>query len=436
MPLPAEFIAHKRDGKRHADEDLRQWIQQYANDEIPDYQMAAWAMAVFLNGMTTDETAALTRSMLHSGQVMQWGSGATEPDRPVVDKHSTGGIGDKVSLILAPLLACCELRVPMISGRGLGPTGGTLDKLESIAGFQTQLSVERIQQIANETGCVIAGAGPEIAPADKRLYGLRDVTGTVPSIPLITASIMSKKLAEGLDALVLDVKWGSGAFMKTLERAEALAQSLVDTGRSMGVATTAILTDMNQPLGQWCGNAVEVEESLECLRGGGPTDLVEATLELGVDLLVGTGKFEAGQRRAAKDQLQQLLGSGAAMEAFERMVAAQGGDLNAARPLAPAQVLKAARDGHVNAIDTERIGYAIIDLGGGRRVQSDKIDFGVGLQMHIRLGDEVQTGQPLVTVLARSDEDHQRAATALAEAIVITDERPMKLPELIRQRIA
>ncbi|MCA9175328.1 MAG: thymidine phosphorylase, partial [Planctomycetales bacterium] len=217
MLSPPEFIAAKRDGGEHAPEEIAAWIDRYARDQLPDYQMAAWAMAVFWRGMTAAETSALTHSMLHSGMVMEWGDGP-----PVVDKHSTGGIGDKVSLILAPLLACCGLRVPMISGRGLGPTGGTLDKLEAIPGFQSQLSSDTIQRIANECGCVIAGASEQIAPADKRLYGLRDVTGTVPCIPLITASIMSKKLAEGLDALVLDVKWGSGAFMKSLERARAL----------------------------------------------------------------------------------------------------------------------------------------------------------------------------------------------------------------------
>src|SRR5262245_23865010 len=259
--LPAGLIAKKRDGETLADGEIREFINGYVAGAVPDYQMAAMAMAIYLRGMDAAETTALTNCMLRSGAVWQWSS----PRPEKVDKHSTGGIGDKTSLILAPLLACCGLQVPMISGRGLGPTGGTLDKLESIPGFRTNLSREEIREITDRVGCVITGASEELAPADKKLYALRDVTATVPSIPLITGSIMSKKLAEGLDALVLDVKVGSGAFMKSLDEARTLARSLVETGRRMGVKTTALLTDMNQPLGRMAGNLVEVQEAIATL---------------------------------------------------------------------------------------------------------------------------------------------------------------------------
>src|SRR6266478_5475973 len=276
------LISKKRDGGELTEDEIGSLIAGYVRGDVPDYQMASWAMAVYLRGMTVAEIAALTEHMLHSGVTFEWPAG----ESPKVDKHSTGGIGDKVSLPLAPLLACCDLHVPMISGRGLGATGGTLDKLEAIPGFRTNLSLAEIAEIIERVGCVITGASAEIAPADKRLYALRDGTATVPSIPLITASIMSKKLAESLDALVLDVKFGSGAFMKSLDDARALARSLVDTGKRMGVKTTALLTDMNQPLGRMAGNANEVNESVDCLMGKGPADLMEVTLELGAELLV------------------------------------------------------------------------------------------------------------------------------------------------------
>jgi pyrimidine-nucleoside phosphorylase len=276
------LISKKRDGGELADYEIGAIIDGYVRGDVHDYQMSAWAMAVFLRGMTVAETAALTEAMLQSGVTFQWPAG----EAPKVDKHSTGGIGDKVSLPLAPLLACCGVHVPMISGRGLGATGGTLDKLEAIPGFRTNLSTEEMQAVCRRVGCVISGATADLVPADRKLYALRDVTGTVPSIPLITASIMSKKLAEGLDALVLDVKHGSGAFMKTLDQARELARSMVNTGHRMGVPTTALVTDMNQPLGRMAGNAVEVIESIDVLRGTGPADLVEVTLELGAELLV------------------------------------------------------------------------------------------------------------------------------------------------------
>lgn len=281
----ALLIAKKRDGEELSAAEISALVEGYVSGAVADYQMAAWAMAVFLRGMTTAETAALTESMLASGDRFQWAAGGPLNG----DKHSSGGIGDKVSIPLAPALACCGLRVPMISGRGLGATGGTLDKLESISGLKIDYDLKEAQRLATDVGCIICSASPRLVPADRKLYSLRDVTATVPSIPLITASIMSKKLAEGLDALVLDVKCGSGAFMKTPEQANALARALVDTGKRMGVATTALVTDMNQPLGRLAGNGVEIDESVACLEGGGPDDLRELTIQLGGELLRSAG---------------------------------------------------------------------------------------------------------------------------------------------------
>ncbi|MGC3966115.1 MAG: thymidine phosphorylase [Pirellulales bacterium] len=306
---PVQIIAKKRDGQALSAGEIRALVERYARGELPDYQMSAWAMAVFLRGMTDDETAALTEAMLDSGAQLQWPAELT-----TVDKHSTGGIGDKTSLILAPLLACFDLAVPMISGRGLGATGGTLDKLEAIPGFRTDLNLEEIRAVTRAVGCVITGATADLVPADRKLYALRDVTATVASIPLITASIMSKKLAEGLRALVLDVKFGSGAFMKTADEARRLARSMVAVGRKMGVATTALLTDMNQPLGRMAGNAVEVDESIDVLQGGGPQDLIDLTLALGAELLVATGR--AADHEAAVTTQRARLSDGTAYEKF------------------------------------------------------------------------------------------------------------------------
>jgi pyrimidine-nucleoside phosphorylase len=340
---PVWIIQKKRDREQLSDAEIAAFIDGYARGAIPDYQMSALAMAIYLNGMTADETASLTDHMLASGARFEW------PDDgvPRVDKHSTGGIGDKTSLLLAPMLACCGLEVPMISGRGLGATGGTLDKLEAIPGFRTNLTMDEVRSVVAKTGCVITGATADLVPADRKLYALRDVTATVPSIPLITASIMSKKLAEGLDALVLDVKFGTGAFMKTESDARALAQSLVATGKRMGVATTALLTDMNQPLGRMAGNAVEVNESIAALQGNGPADLMECTLALGADVLV-SAKHTANGAEAIQ-KLQQTIDSGEAMEQFAEMVAAQDGDLNAPRPVAPASELNSSRSGYLAA---------------------------------------------------------------------------------------
>ncbi|MBC7815947.1 MAG: thymidine phosphorylase [Planctomycetaceae bacterium] len=424
---PTQLIAKKRDGGELTAEEIAFLIDGHVQGRIPDYQMAAMLIAMFVRGLNDAETAALTDSMLRSGVTLTW----PESSLPRVDKHSTGGIGDKVSLPLAPLLACCGVCVPMLSGRGLGPTGGTLDKLESIAGFRTNLSLDEIRRLTEQVGCVITGTTPELVPADRQLYALRDVTATVPSVPLITASIMSKKLAEGLNALVLDVKFGRGAFMKTRAIARELAAGMVAVGQRMGVATTAFLTDMNQPLGRMAGNAVEVDESLDCLRGGGPSDLRELVLELAEDVLV-SAKVSA-TRTEARAKLLRELDSGRAFERFERMVVAQGGRLDVARPIAPAQELCGARSGIVESIDTESLGWIIIDLGGGRRQLTDAIDHSVGLEMLVRIGDEVQSGQPLVRVFAPPAK-FEEVAARLRSAITIGDE-PTDAPLLIIERL-
>ena len=355
--LPASLIAAKRDRQELSDAEIACFIQGFAEGSIPDYQMSAMAMAIYLNGMTPREVATLTSEMLRSGTQLTWPRDGIAR----VDKHSTGGIGDKTSLILAPLLAVCGVQVPMLSGRGLGATGGTLDKLEAIPGFRTDLSLHEITRQTQSVGCIITGASAELAPADRKLYALRDVTATVPSIPLITGSIMSKKLAESLDALVLDVKFGSGAFMKTREQATELAHSLVDTGNRMGVRTTALLTDMNQPLGRMCGNAVEVRESIDVLKGGGPDDVRRLTIELCAELLVSVGIDQ--DMNAARQRCVNLLTNGAAYERWCRMVQGQSGNPDATLSVAPASELTADRAGVVSAIDTEALGLAIISLG-------------------------------------------------------------------------
>jgi pyrimidine-nucleoside phosphorylase len=422
------LISKKRDGHEHSEDEIGQLIAGYVRGDVADYQMSAWAMAVFLRGMTGAEIAALTEHMLHSGVTFEWPAG----ESPKVDKHSTGGIGDKVSLPLAPLLACCDLQVPMISGRGLGATGGTLDKLEAIPGFRTNLSTAEFQEVCRDVGCVISGATADLVPADRKLYALRDVTGTVPCIPLITASIMSKKLAEGLDALVLDVKHGTGAFMKTLDDARALAKSMVDTGKRMGVPTVALLTDMNQPLGRMAGNANEVNESVDALKGQGPADLMEVTLELGAELLV-LAKRES-TTAAARKRLERAISSGAGLEKFREMVAAQGGDLDAPRPVAPAHDIASPYAGYVTAIDTERLGYVVINLGGGRRQLGDKLDLSVGFEMLVHLGDKVDRGQPLARIFAQPGAVHHVQRDLLA-AVTISDDA-VDPPPLIIERIS
>jgi pyrimidine-nucleoside phosphorylase len=393
MHVPT-FIEHKRDGAELSGEEIGEFIRGFTIGAIPEYQASAWAMAVFFRGMTALETSHLTRAMMHSGRVLKYPAGSP----PKVDKHSTGGIGDKVSLILAPLLACDELWVPMISGRGLGITGGTLDKLESIPGFNVSLSEDAALRQLARLGVVMIGQTADICPADKRLYALRDVTATVPSQPLIIASIMSKKLAESLDRLVLDVKFGSGAFMKTRAEAEQLAAGLTAVGREMGVDMHHLLTPTDEPLGHAVGNALEVIEAVECLQGRGPEDTTRLTLDL------------AGRvARAPRTQLERWLRDGTAWRKFVTMVEAQGGDSSALEHLAEVHrapvthEVPAPNDGKIAAVDAGSIGRACVALGGGRAQASDAIDFAVGFDRIRKVGASVTRGEPLLRIHARSE---------------------------------
>ena len=412
--IPAVVIANKRDRRPLSSDEIKFMIDGYARGIIPDYQMSALAMAIYLNGMSDREISDLTESMIASGSKL-----VKVGDRPRVDKHSTGGLGDKTSLILAPLLACCDLHIPMISGRGLGITGGTLDKLEAIEGFRTNLTELEIHRQLDNVGCVITGATETLVPADKKLYGLRDVTATVPSIPLITASIMSKKIAESLDALVLDVKFGSGAFLATEELAEELAASLIRVGKNAGVHTTALITDMTQPLGDMVGNACEVNESIAVLQGGGPNDVRELTIELAARLLMST-KREA-LLDDARSRLGKLLDSGAAMDRFERMVHAQSGSISAVRPIGQCRPFLAKSAGYIQAIDGQLLGQAIIAMGGGRKVAGQTIDFSVGLKMHCKIGQCLTADQPILDIQCDDDSKSQMAMQLVDQAITISD---------------
>ena len=420
---PALLIARKRDGHELSRDDIERFITGFSTGTIPDYQMAAMAMAIYCRGMTDLETAFLTECMLHSGITIDW----TPSQQPRVDKHSTGGIGDKVSLILAPLLACCGCQVPMLSGRGLGITGGTLDKLESIEGFRTNLELAEIQRLSETVGCVITGASSELAPADKKLYALRDVTSTIASIPLITASIMSKKLAENLDALVLDVKCGNGTFMTTPEQGRALAKSLVMTGQRMGLKTSAFLTNMSQPLGHMIGNSVEVQEAIDTLQGRGPADLRQLVLTLAAELLFTSQTSTTHEE--AYDRLTKQLDSGSAYEKFEMMIRAQGGNLDSLHPPAPAHEIYASNDGYVTHLDCHLIGTAVIELGGGRRVMNAPIDPGVGLELLVCPGDLVTAGQRIGRLYAR-DNTRETGMAIVQEAITIGAE-PVSPADLI-----
>ncbi len=421
MLSPVTVIEHKRDGYALTKEEIEYLISGYANDQIPDYQMSAWAMAVYLRGMTHQEIACLTKAMIATGDVLK-----PVGDAPRVDKHSTGGLGDKVSLILAPLLAVAGLHVPMISGRGLGITGGTLDKLEAIPGYRTNLSEVEVETQLKSIGCVITGASAKIVPADKKLYALRDVTATVPSIPLITGSILSKKAAESLDGLILDVKFGTGAFMQTEADARALAQSLVRTGKELGISTKALLTDMTQPLGKMVGNANEVYESIDTLKGGGPADVRELTLELCAQLLVQVKQVD--DLATAHKKLAKLLDDGSAYERFELMVSQHGGRLSELPPLATSKEFAAPRSGYIRAMNGQRLGYAVISLGGGRTFVGQALDPTVGLEMLVRLGDRVEQGQPLLKISSSAKSDFDGAWKWVSEAFEIGDEAPTTVP--------
>jgi pyrimidine-nucleoside phosphorylase len=432
--LIPRLIERKRDGLALTGEEWRMLIKAYAAGQVPDYQMSAMAMAVVWRGLEPGELAALTEAMLHSGSSLDFGDWAT----PRVDKHSIGGVGDKTSLLLAPMVACCGIAVPMISGRGLGHTGGTLDKLESIPGFNTRLSIPEAVAQVRRLGLVMLGQTPEICPADKKLYSLRDVTGTVESIPLISASIMSKKLAEGLNGLVLDIKTGSGAFITDPAQSLELARTMIGIGESSGCRTVALLTAMDRPLGVACGNALEVIESLDGLKGGGPDDLMEVTYALAVEMLL-VGGVET-DRGAARQRLEATVTSGKALEMFARMTEAQGGDPRVVSdyrllPRAPVTMeYRAVQDGVVTEIPPRKIGHAIIALGGGRSRTEESIDPSVGIMIPAKPGRKVRRGEVLAVIHARTEADAERARTTLDEAIVI-GERANPLP-LMSHRVS
>ncbi|MBM7089123.1 thymidine phosphorylase [Streptomyces sp. NPDC056956] len=395
-------IRTKRDRAELTDEQIDWVIDAYTRGEVADEQMSALAMAILLNGMNRREISRWTAAMIASGERMDFSS----LSRPTADKHSTGGVGDKITLPLAPLVAACGAAVPQLSGRGLGHTGGTLDKLESIPGWRALLSNEEMLHVLDTTGAVICAAGDGLAPADKKLYALRDVTGTVEAIPLIASSIMSKKIAEGTGSLVLDVKVGTGAFMKTLDDARELARTMVGLGTDSGVKTVALLTDMSTPLGLTAGNALEVRESVEVLAGGGPADVVELTLALAREMLDAAGLKDADPAKALAD--------GSAMDVWRRMITAQGGDPDAELPVAREQhVVKAASSGVLTRLDAYDIGVAAWRLGAGRARKEDPVQAGAGVELHARPGDEVTEGQPLLTLHTDTPDRFDYALTAL-----------------------
>ena len=436
--LPQEVIRRKRDGAALSEAEIGFFVKGLSNGSIAEGQVAAFAMAVFFRGMTMAERIALTRAMAHSGRMLDW-RGVKLPG-PRLDKHSTGGVGDKVSLMLAPLVAACGGAVPMISGRGLGHAGGTLDKLDSIPGYVSTPDIDRFKRVVAEAGCAIIGQTADLAPADRRLYAIRDVTATVESIPLITASILSKKLAAGLEGLVMDVKFGSGAFMAEYDRAAELAASIADVATGGGLPTTALLTDMNQVLGRTAGNALEVGECIDWLTGKPREPRLDAvTMALAGEMLL-SGKL-AKDEKAPGAVLSKARDSGAAAERFQRMVAALGGPADLLeRPekhLPPAPVIKPvapARAGHVTAMDVRVIGLAIVALGGGRRRVEDKIDPRVGLTEMAAIGEDVGPSRPLCLVHAASESDAEAAAAALRSAISIGD-KPAATPPIVRQRV-
>jgi pyrimidine-nucleoside phosphorylase len=430
-----DLIRKKRDSGEHSREEIDFLVSGYTRGEIPDYQIAAWLMAVWIRGASRAESASLTEAMLHSGQIVDFS------DLPAkkVDKHSTGGVGDKTSLILAPIVAAGGLYVPMISGRGLGHTGGTLDKLESIPGFNVNLSLADFRRVLRECGMALIGQTAEIAPADKKIYALRDVTATVESFSLICASIMSKKLAEGIDALVLDVKTGSGAFMKKEEDAAHLAELMVETGRRMGKKVAALITDMNQPLGRFAGHSVEVIECLEVLNGRGAADLRDLSLELSAWM------FFLGERASSVAEgrrlAESLLAGGKARETFRRCVELQGGDPGLVDDpvLLPKARLRAevpsARSGFLVSTKCEQFGTALALLGGGREKKEDTIDHAVGLEFHKRIGDRVAAGEPLVTVYYNDERRFAAAQPLLAGCCEIGVEPPPVIPKLVKRLI-
>jgi pyrimidine-nucleoside phosphorylase len=435
---PQDIIRKKRDGAELSPEEILFFVQGVTRGEIADYQVSALLMAIFLNGMNEAEQSSLTEAMLHSGEILDF----SDIPKPKADKHSTGGVGDKTSLLIAPFAAAAGVCVPMISGRGLGHTGGTLDKLESIPGYRVDLSLKEFRAVLDQAGFAMNGQTAEIAPADKRLYALRDATATVEAIPLIVASIISKKGAAGLDAMVIDVKTGSGAFMRKYDRAKALARALVQTGNSLGVRSQALITDMNQPLGRAVGNSIEVLECIELLRNQfheGARPVLDLSIELAARMVVLTGLEESVEE--GRVRIKRVHESGAALECFRKNISAQGGDPRVCDD--PAQVLpltanaikvESGRSGFVSTIDTEEIGHAIAEAGGGRVRTEDQIDPTVGFLAEVRIGDELCERGLIGTVYCPDSGRGRRAAERIQKAYEVGDER-LAVPELIKEVI-
>jgi pyrimidine-nucleoside phosphorylase len=428
------LIERKRNGEKLEPQELRELVLAYAGGQVPDYQMAALLMAVYFRGLDRVEMNALMDAMLESGKRLD----LSRLQMPRIDKHSTGGVGDKISLILAPLIASLGVAVPMMSGRGLGHTGGTLDKLESIPGFRTALTLAEAEKQVARIGCAMLGQTEEIVPADRKIYALRDATATVEVIPLIAASIMSKKIAESLTGLVLDIKRGSGSFLPELDQEIQLAQAMIDLGVEHACPVVALVTAMDRPLGCACGNALEVAEAIEVLKGGGPADLIEVTFALGAEMLVLATL--ASTREGARAMMDAAIGSGKALRKFEEIIDAQGGDDGVINdPLRLPQArhrseFTAPREGVVQSVDPRAVGYGVIALGGGRRNMEDKVDPSVGFVITAKPEDRVLKGQPLATIFARSKKDLETARSVLQQAIVISESAVPPLP-LVSHRI-
>ncbi len=419
-----DVILTKREQRELSDEQIDWVVDAYTRGAVADEQMSALAMAILLNGMSRAEISRWTAAMIASGDRMDF-KGLS---RPTADKHSTGGVGDKITLPLAPLVASCGVAVPQLSGRGLGHTGGTLDKLEAIPGWKADLTYDEMMGQLDTVGAVICAAGASLAPADKKLYALRDVTGTVESIPLIASSIMSKKIAEGTGALVLDVKVGSGAFMKTLDDARELAQTMVGLGTDAGVTTVALLTDMSTPLGRTAGNAIEVQESLDVLAGGGPPDVVELTVALAREMLSAAGHDDVDPA--------DKLADGSAMDVWRAMISAQAGDVDADLPRAAAEhVVSASSSGTLTRVDALAVGMAAWRLGAGRARKEDPVQAGAGVVLHAKPGDQVEQGRPLATLLTDDEGRIARAEESLDEAFEIGDRSDFEACDIILERI-
>jgi len=434
--LPQEIIRKTRNHQELTAEEINFFIKGMSKGEIADIQAASFSMAVFLNGLTEDETLALTLAMRDSGTKLSWKNLA---DKPIVDKHSTGGVGDKVSLMLAPMLAACGAYVPMIAGRGLGHTGGTLDKLDAISGYQTSVNIDKFQKTVKDIGCAIIGQTADLAPADKKLYAIRDVCATVESIPLITASILSKKLAAGLQYLVMDIKCGNGAFMENMKRASDLAHSIARVANGAGTKTTAFLTDMNSVLGTTVGNALEVMEAIKYLKGNKPdARLDEVTMALCIELLINSGL--AKDKKAAENKLRQSISSGAAYEKFIQMAIALGAKAdiieNFADKTPKAKYIEpifSSKSGYISAIDTRKVGLGVIMLGGGRTTPEQKINYTTGYTSFCQIGDKVDNKTPLCYIHAEDKDVIKEVSDIIKEAITISPTKPEISPAIIRK---